>query len=292
MFAVLADDRLPVVNAAPPADPGPGPQQPNAPNPPTAGTPLPAAQPSADTGNTPEPSPGAAPLRPPARRRRLTRPTATPACSLTPPQRLLLLDAWRRSGLPAGDFAPLVGVSKPTLDAWKRKFDQEGPAGLEDRPRGSPAGSRLPEVTRRAILMMKEANPDWGVEKSSALLLRGPALAASPRAVARVLHEAGYETEEAPTKPHPDHPRSFERVRPNQLWQTDMFTFMLKRQNRRLYMVAFRDDHSRFLVSSGLHASQSAALLLEVFRAALAGYGAPEEVLTDNGSQYVRRATA
>src|SRR5450432_3284709 len=30
----------------------------------------------------------------------------------TPEQRLLVLDAWRRSGLPAGDFAPLVGVSK------------------------------------------------------------------------------------------------------------------------------------------------------------------------------------
>ncbi len=47
------------------------------------------------------------------------------------------------------------------------------------------------------------------------------------------------------------------------------------------------DDHSRFLVSFGLHASQSAALVLEVFRAGLASYGPPQEVLTDNGSQYV-----
>src|SRR5437588_405846 len=135
--------------------------------------------------------------------------------------------------------------------------------------------------------MMKESNPTWGVEKISAMLLRGPALPASPQAVANVLHEAGYETEDVPTKPHPDKVRSFERARPNQLWQTDLFTFVLKRQNRRVYLVAFMDDHSRFLVSYGLHASQSAALVLEVFRAALAGYGAPEEVLTDNGSQYV-----
>jgi transposase InsO family protein len=47
------------------------------------------------------------------------------------------------------------------------------------------------------------------------------------------------------------------------------------------------DDHSRFLVSFGLHASQSAALVLEVFRAGLASYGPPEEVLCDNGAQYV-----
>jgi transposase InsO family protein len=222
-----------------------------------------------------------------ARGQRLVKQPAAPPAPLTPAQRLLLLDAWRRSGLPAGDFAPLVGISKHTLYAWHRKFQEQGPAGLENRPRGGPTGSRLPEVTRRAILLMKEAHPDWGVEKISALLLRGPALPASPQAVARALHEAGYETEEGPTHPHPDKVRHFERARPNQLWQTDLFTFVLKRQNRRVYLVAFLDDHSRFLVSYGLHASQSAALVIEVFLAALASYGAPEEVLTDNGSQYV-----
>ena len=106
-------------------------------------------------------------------------------------------------------------------------------------------------------------------------------------AVARVLHEAGYQLEEVPTRPHPDHPRHFERAQPNQLWQTDLFTFVLKRQNRRVYLVAFLDDHSRFLVGYGLHASQSSALVLEVLRAALTSYGPPQEILTDNGSQYV-----
>ena len=101
------------------------------------------------------------------------------------------------------------------------------------------------------------------------MLLRGPALPASPAAVARVLHEAGYELEEVPTRPHPDKVRHFERARPNQLWQTDLFTFVLKRQNRRVYLVAFMDDHSRFIVGYGLHASQSSALVLEVLRAAL-----------------------
>jgi hypothetical protein len=38
-----------------------------------------------------------------------------PAETLTAEQRLLILDTWRRSGLPAGDFAALVGVSKHTL---------------------------------------------------------------------------------------------------------------------------------------------------------------------------------
>src|SRR5262249_1430643 len=128
---------------------------------------------------------------------------------------------------------------------------------------------------------------EFGCQRISDLLLRGPALPASPAAVARVLHEAGYQLEEVTTRPHPDKVRHFERAKPNQLWQTDLFTFVLKRQNRPVYPVAFMDDHSRCLVGSGLHASQSAALVLEVFRAALSSYGAPEEVLTDHGSQYV-----
>jgi transposase InsO family protein len=47
------------------------------------------------------------------------------------------------------------------------------------------------------------------------------------------------------------------------------------------------DDHSRFITGYGLHASQSAALVLEVLRAAITSYGNPAEILTDNGTQYV-----
>jgi transposase InsO family protein len=135
--------------------------------------------------------------------------------------------------------------------------------------------------------MLKESNPEWGCQRISDMLVRGPALPASPTTVARVLHEAGYELEESPTRPNEPPVKRFERARPNQLWQTDLFTFILKRQNRRVYLVAFMDDHSRFVVGFGLHASQSAALVLEVLRVSLTAYGAPEEILTDNGSQYV-----
>jgi len=222
----------------------------------------------------------------PGHGRLLVKKEAGPEAQLAPEQRLLLLDTWRRSGLPAGDFAAMVGLSKHTLYAWKKRFDEEGPSGLMDRPRGS-KGMKLPDLTKRTILMLKETNPTWGCQRISDMLLRGPALPASPSTVAKVLQEAGYELVEEVTHAHPDHPRTFERAKANQLWQTDLFTFTLKRQNRRVYLVAFMDDHSRFIVSYGLHASQSTALALEVLRAGITNYGNPEEILTDNGSQYV-----
>jgi transposase len=43
----------------------------------------------------------------------------------------------------------LVGVSKHTLYAWKKRFEEEGPAGLMDRPRGVAKGSKLPDLTKR-----------------------------------------------------------------------------------------------------------------------------------------------
>ncbi len=221
------------------------------------------------------------------RGRALKKKSDSPDRSFSPRERLHLLDMWQRSGLAAGDFEAIVGVSKHTLYAWKKRFEELGPAGLEDRPRGAPNGSKLDETTRRAIVMLKQAHPEYGCERIASLLLRSSALQASPGAVARLLKEEGYESEAPESKPHEPPARRFERAKPNQLWQTDLFTFVLKRSGQRVYMVAFMDDASRFLVGYGLHASQSSALTIEVLRAAIGAFGTPEEVLTDNGAQYV-----
>ena len=76
-------------------------------------------------------------------------------------QRLLILDAWTRSGLSATDFASICQVPASTLYEWRRRFMEDGPAGLENKPRGPGRGSKLDSVTRRAILMLKGQNPDW-----------------------------------------------------------------------------------------------------------------------------------
>ena len=206
--------------------------------------------------------------------------------ALSGEQRLLILDAWRRSELTAGEFGKIAGVTAHTLYAWRRRFEAFGPAGLDERKRGAPLGSRVPEATRRAILMMKSQHEDWGCERIHDMLMRSSGFMASAGAVARVLREAGYESEARPTEPHPDKPREFERAKPNQLWQSDLFTFLLKREGRRLYLIGFMDDHSRFMVGAGIYASSSGALVREVFEGAIANFGAPEEVLTDQGPQY------
>ena len=222
-----------------------------------------------------------------ARGRRLVKKETTPKREFTPGQRLLILDTWQRSGLAAGDFAPLVGVSPNTLYQWKKAFEKWGPEGLDKKKRSVPKTSKLPEVTRRTILMLKESNPEFGCQRISDMLYRSEGLEASAGTVNKVLKDAGYEFEEVVTSPHRPVKRRFGRLTPNKMWQTDLFTFVLPRQNRRAYLVAFMDDHSRFVVSFGLWASASTKLVIETFRSGIANYGQPEEVLTDNGPQYV-----
>jgi len=124
--------------AAEPAAPPPGePHEPGAPPAPEAPE---NARRRARRGRSGRPCPAAFARAGLAGRRRGRRSSSRPRrpCRLTAQQRLLLLDTWRRSGLPAGDFAALVGLSKHTLYAWKKKFDTQGPAGLMDQPRGGP----------------------------------------------------------------------------------------------------------------------------------------------------------
>ena len=206
-------------------------------------------------------------------------PVAKRGTEFTGEQRLLVLDCWFRSELAATDFAPLVGISTASLYAWRRKFEDEGPAGLLGHKRGM-RGSQLPEPTKRAILMMKEAHPDWGQDRIHDMLIRTQGLEASGGAVQRVLKEAGYEVVEATTRPNPPKAKRFERTRPNELWQTDLFSFVLKRERRRVHLVAYLDDFSRFVVGFGLHASASGAMVRETFEEAIANFGAPGEILT------------
>src|SRR5208282_3006346 len=88
----------------------------------------------------------------------------------------------------------------------------------------------------------------------------------------------------AKPKRNPPKPRFFERSTPNQMWQSDIFTFRLGGKNA--YLIGFIDDHSRYIVGLDLFRSQTAEHVLELYRTAAAEYGVPKEMLTDNGRQY------
>jgi transposase InsO family protein len=211
-----------------------------------------------------------------------------PPLGETAEDRLFILDLWVKSRLKAGKFCEYVRVTPHKLGAWKRLFDQYGPAGLEPKPKGSPKGSRLPESTRTAILMMKGQHEDWGLDRIHDMLLRTEGFKASSSAIRRVLLEEGYELEYAPVarqRAEPE-PREFQRARPGQLWQSDLTNFKLHRSGQNVHVVVFLDDCSRFIVGHGVTVSASGKFVQGVFLTAVSDFGPPQEVLTDRGPQY------
>jgi transposase InsO family protein len=179
-----------------------------------------------------------------------------------------------------------MGVGLSTLTKWVRLYREQGEAGLQPQPRR--VGSQGPKVAaevKAQVVEVKRRHPELGIQKISHLLRRALFLPVSRETVRRTLHEQQL-LKKRKTKPrrNPPKPRFFERSTPNQLWQTDIFTF--RQGSKNAYLIGFLDEYSRYLVGLDVFRSQTSEHVLEVYRTAVAEYGVPKEVLSDQGRQY------
>lgn len=189
------------------------------------------------------------------------------------------------AGMDRGEVAQLVGASSCTIDKWQKLYQEKGSEGLVRQ--GTPPSTRkLCEALESRIEQFRRDHPEAGVRRIRDELKREEGLAVSAETVRRVLNDASLGHPPATSKPRPPQARRFERSVPNALWQIDIFTFELKRMYR-VYLVGIIDDHSRYMVGHGLFRQQTAEAVLEVLRGAIGEWGAPREILSDNGRQFV-----
>ena len=180
-----------------------------------------------------------------------------------------------------------VGACTDSIREWVRRYQKQGRAGLEawggSRPKAKP---KLPPLVKEQIVAVKKQHPGFGVRRIAHWLRGVLFLPASPETVRQTLHrhELLPKTKPRRMKKNPPKPRFFERATPNQMWQSDIFCFRL--DGRNAYLIGFIDDHSRYMVGLGLFRSQTGENVMEVYRTAVAEYGVPKEMLTDNGRQY------
>ena len=212
----------------------------------------------------------------------------------TSDQRRQMVEAYEKSGMTLADFAVLWGVSKSGLSKWLTRYRAEGLKGLEDRPHPGVAEGglqrRLSAQTRTEIVRTKARFPTFGLRKVRDFLLRFHGVKVSAGSVRNTLREAGVEPPAKPRrkpKRKPLLPRRFERARPGQMWQSDITSFVLRRHSQRVYLTVFMDDHSRYVVAFGLEQQQRQELVTGALLEGIARFGKPEEVLTDQGRQYV-----
>jgi len=177
-----------------------------------------------------------------------------------------------------------LGVGKSTLTAWAKQYRERGEDGLGP-PAKRKGRDQVSGAAKRKAVELKRQNPEYGSLRISHLLRRMFFLKAGAETVRGTLKEEDLiQAPKCKPRKNPAQPRFFERARPNQLWQSDIFTFRLG--GRAAYLLGFLDDYSRYVTGLGLYRSQTAEHLLEVYRRAIAEYGVPKEMLTDNGRQY------
>src|SRR5271157_1095540 len=188
-------------------------------------------------------------------------------------------------GIPVSLLSKEAGASKSVIHHWAKAYQERREAGLHSGAAQARRRPRLPEPVREKIVEIKKQEPLFGVKRISHLLKRAFFLSASPETVRRTLKA---ESLIVPPRNKPrrniTRPRSFERSTPNQLWQSDIFTFRLG--GRYAYLIGFVDDYSRYMVGLELCRTQTADQVLEVYRRAIGEYGTPKEMLTDRGRQY------
>jgi transposase InsO family protein len=188
------------------------------------------------------------------------------------------------------DVAVAFGVSLAVVQKFMSLFERGGVDALRLRVSGAGAGAVAQKRAAKSnvsteVVAARAANPDWGTRRIRDVLARFEGLGVSETTVRRILHEAGLiaEREAVVSRDKPE--RRFERAEPNQLWQSDIFTFELRR-HQRVYLVGFMDDYSRYLVSWAMAHHQKSSLVIEALERGIAEYGEPREVLTDQGRQY------
>jgi hypothetical protein len=83
--------------------------------------------------------------------------------------------------------------------------------------------------------------------------------------------------------------RKFEAELPNDIWQSDVMhgpMVTVGERQRKSYLIAFIDDHSRLIPYAQFYLSEKLASFLDVFEKALLKRGLPRKLYVDNGAAY------
>jgi len=201
-------------------------------------------------------------------------------------QRRQAVEAFHKSSMNIEDFSRVWGVGSHSLRKWLKRYEKDGPKGLE-RQNGKQLGRPRRSGMRQEIAEVLGKHPDFGLRKVRDFLARFHGVRVSAGSVRNTLQEKGLSTiphRRKYRKRQP--PRRFERARAGELWQTDITSFVLTRHSQRVYLTVFLDDYSRYVVSWGLYLHQKQDIVIETLLSGIERFGKPKEVLTDQGRQY------
>lgn len=202
-------------------------------------------------------------------------------------QRIKLINDWLSGDYGKTALSRRYGVSRPTVDKWIARYQEEGPGGLEERSR---APRRSPQQTSDAVVAKlieaKLRHMDWGPKK----LIRNLAVQSpemrwpAPSTAGEILRRQGLVSQRLRRAKTPPYSQPFQGCdKPNQVWSVDYKGHFKTGDGRWCYPLTLTDNNSRYLlVCQGLMRPR----LQETrpwFEWAFREYGLPDAIRSDNG---------
>src|SRR6266702_7129451 len=192
-------------------------------------------------------------------------------------------------GTPVTEVAQLFGVARQTVHRWVARYRESGLDGLADRSHAPQAHPwRVSAEIEAVICDLRTAHGSWGPRRLAfELECRGhPGVSRST--VYRVLVRY-HLIEPVSRRRRRDQYRRWERSAAMELWQMDVTASLFLADGRECKVITGIDDYSRFCVIATVVARATGRAVCLAFTTAMAEYGIPAEVLSDNGKQFTGR---
>lgn len=179
-------------------------------------------------------------------------------------------------------------LSASTVRRWHRTVVREGLIGL--RPRSTcpkVIHYQIPNCLVFAVVMLRLIL-GWGGERISVECAeRGIGQISCPT-VYKIFARYGLpvKTYALKAKSVGIAYRRFEKKRPNQMWHIDLKQTQLS-NGTKVYICIIIDDYSRFCLAAVAGVNKTTAWVAKVAQQAIAFFGPPEEMLSDNGREFV-----
>lgn len=190
-------------------------------------------------------------------------------------------------------FSARTRISKSSIYRWIRRYQDSGGKieSLYPEPRTDVGKSRIldPE-TVAVIVSARSEQPDLPVPLLLADLKRQCLVPQSigQTTIYRLLHQHNL-MDKTPTA---EDRRKFEAQLPNDIWQSDVMhgpSVPVDQKQRKTYLIAFIDDHSRLIVHAAFYLSENLVAFMDAFEKALAKRGLPRKLYVDNGAAFRSR---
>ena len=175
-------------------------------------------------------------------------------------------------------IAKIRKIPKQTIYRWIKQFKQFGINGLENKKPG--AKKQRINVTFEKLILGIWNQRSCGVHKMW-LASQAIGFCVSERQIQKIYRKHGLKMNRR-KRPSQIKFVKYEWPNPNDLWHTDWSVCPYTGKQ----LIAFIDDHSRFIVHAELFENATTENTLLAFQKAIDKHGKPTNILTDNGTQF------